>query len=114
MPTDLSSLSEELQSQAVQIPSGEVMWPRTVAARAVAALADDGQVILGLDLRSDGDGLTPAGLSTEVPWSSFRPDGSAMDAQVERARQFALDALRRPDLADFDGYGWVLITWTTP
>jgi hypothetical protein len=109
---DLSSLPVALQSEAIQIASGEVMWPRTVAARAVEALAAGGNVVLGLNLRSDGGGHTPPGLATEVPWSDFRPQGDALGAQVEPAKDYALSALRRPDLAEFEGYHWVLITWT--
>jgi hypothetical protein len=89
------------------------MWPRNFAAHAVEALANSGHLVLGLDLRSDGDGSTPPGLSTEVPWSDFRPDSNALDVQIELAKERALDALRRPDLAKLAGYDWVLITWTT-
>jgi hypothetical protein len=49
-----------------------------------------------------------------VPWSSFHPDHNAMDAKVEQAKRYALDALTHPDLAQFAGYDWVMITWTTP
>lgn len=113
MPKDLSPLPVELQSQAIQTASGEVMWPRTSAAHAVEALANSGHLVLGLDLRSDGGGSTPPGLSTEVPWSDFRPDSNTLEAQIEPAKEYALEALRRPDLAELAGYGWVLITWTT-
>ena len=87
------------------------MWPRDEIERVINALADQGIVVLGLDLRSDGDGSTPPGLATEVPWSAYRRDPSSGVAEVEDARRQALQALRRPDLADPDEYRWVLVTW---
>ena len=89
---DLSSLPVELQLQAIRTQSGEVMWPRTAAARAVEALAASGNLVLGLDLRSDGECRTPLGLATEVPWSDFRSDDDALDAQIAPARDHAAGA----------------------
>jgi hypothetical protein len=112
MPNDLSGLSPELQATARFTNSGrEVMWPRDDAELVINALADQGKKVLGLDLRSDGEGTTPPGLATEVPWSDFRPDPSSVDGEVEDARRQALEALHRPGLADFDEYPWVLVTW---
>lgn len=110
---DLTLLPSTVQSSAIRTESGEVMWPRNVAAQAVEALAASGHLVLGLDLRSDGIGPTPPGLATEIPLSSFRPDDDAPETQIGVARDHALSALRHPDLADFAGYDWVLITWTS-
>lgn len=67
--------------------------------------------ILGLDLRSDGDGVTPAGLATEIPWSAYQHDRSAHTDPVEGGRADALLALARPNLHEFAEYPWILITW---
>jgi hypothetical protein len=109
---DLSGLTEDLRVAARFTNSGkEVMWPRELVERVVNALADNEVVILGLDLRSDGDGYTPLSLATEVPWSAYRPDPSSRIGEIEEARRQALDALRNPRLAELDEYRWVLISW---
>jgi len=107
---DLSALSEPLRIAAVFTNQGrEVMWPREVVRDAVNALADAGRTVLGLDLRSDGEGTTPEGAATEVPWSEFQP---GLGDQVEEARKQALDALNRLEVAtDLGVYRWVLVTW---
>lgn len=109
---DLSALPDDLRAAAVITNGGqEVMWPRVFARAAVNALADDGVVVLGLDLRSDGEGFTPSGLSTEIPWSTFRAVDGEHD-HVEAARSDALAALDRLRAeADLDAYRWVLVTW---
>jgi len=109
---DLSFLPEEYQRQAIRTKgSGEVMWPRQVAADVIQALAASGRVVLGLDLRSDGPGETASGLATEIPWSSVGVT-SGDRITPEMARDAALAALERPALAEMAGYDWVLITWT--
>ena len=91
------------------------MWPRTVADRVIDSLADHGFVVHGLDLRSDGDGVTPPGLSTEIPISAFRPNTTDVSTNIEEARMEAHTTLNRPDLARlFTDYSWVLITWGRP
>ncbi len=112
---DLSFLPTEFRSSAIRTASREVMWPLAVAAPVVNAIADAGRLILGLDLRSDGGGITPSGLATEVPWSAFRPEVVGWDARVEAAREDALKALkrRRTDGGEMSGYDWVLITWAS-
>jgi len=80
--------------------NGEVVWPLDHAAEAINALADAGQVVLGLDVR-DYDGT---GRFIEVAWSSFDPDG--LD-DVERGRGHALAALQRPGMPGSS----ILITW---
>jgi hypothetical protein len=87
------------------------MWPRASVAEVVNAMADHGLVVLGLDLRSDGDGVTPAGLATEIPWSAYQHDRSAHTDPVEGGRADALLALARPNLHEFAEYPWILITW---
>jgi hypothetical protein len=109
---DLSVFGPELRSTARFTNGGkEVMWPREEIENVVNTLADQGMVVLGLDLRSDGAGATPSGLSTEVPWSAYRPDPASRAGEVEDARQQALEALHRPGLVEMDEYRWVLVTW---
>jgi hypothetical protein len=110
---DVSFLPEEYQLPAIHTSSGEVMWPRRMAPDVVQALAAKGRVVLGLDLRSDGTGTTPTGFSTEVPWSDTSRD-LRNRISPEAARDHALAALQRPDLAEMEGYDWVLITWADP
>ena len=110
---DLSFLPEDHQLQAIRTSSGEVMWPRRMASDVVQVLAANGRVVLGLDLRSDGTGTIPTGFATEVPWSNAsRVHGDRLSPEV--ARDEALSALQRPDLAEMDGYDWVLISWAGP
>jgi hypothetical protein len=90
------------------------MWPRSCVEDVINAIADHGLVVTGLDLRSDGDGFTPAGLATEVPWSAYRHDRSPASDPVEGGRADALVALARPNLQEFDDYPWVLIGWADP
>jgi hypothetical protein len=107
---DLSLLPDDLRIAAILTDGGrEVMWPRGLAQQVVNALADRGAVVLGLDLRSDGEGFTPPGLDTEVPWSAFHPRSAPADA--EAARSEALAAISRLWEADLDAYQWVLVTW---
>jgi hypothetical protein len=87
------------------------MWPRDEIERVVNALAGRGEVILGLDLRSDGENSTPSELATEVPWFDYTPGPSSGVAKREGARRQALEALRHPGLADLDEYSRVLVTW---
>lgn len=103
---DVSFLPEGLRSEAIHTNRDrEVMWPQAIASEVVEALAANGRLVLGLDLRSDGSGSTPPGLATEIPWSSSRA------ASVDVARDEALMSLRRTDIAEMPGYDWVLITW---
>jgi hypothetical protein len=107
----MAFLSDDLRTSAVFTNEGrEVMWPLDEAEAVVNALADHGTVVLGLDLRSDGEGFTPEGLATEVPLSAFRPEPSSENG-VEAARRDATEALRRSELKDLSGYKWVLVTW---
>ena len=110
---DLSFLRPDLQALAVHTGTGEVMWPRSYAQDAINEISAAGFIVLGLDLRSDGGGTTPTGLSTEIGWSSYRPNSERGTALIDDARQQATDALRRPDLTEFEDYQWVLITWTS-
>ena len=106
----MSFLPEEYQRHAIPTGTCEVMWPRRMAPDVVRLLAATGRVVLGLDLRSDRAGATPSGFSTEVPWSSLRAaPGERVAPDV--ARDEALAALQRPELASMAGYDWVLITW---
>ena len=109
---DLSFRAPSLRSASRYTNGGrEVMWPRGCARDVVNTIADHGLVVLGLDLRSDGDGVTPAGLATEIPWSAYQRNASAATDPVEAARTQALTALDRSDLRDFESYPWILITW---
>jgi hypothetical protein len=74
---DLSFFDDELRAAArLTNENREAMWPHTIADRVIDSLANHGFVVLGLALRSDGDGVTPPGLSTEIPISAFRPEES--------------------------------------
>ena len=53
---DLSFVRDELATSAVVLSNGEVMWPRDQAGAVVDAICYSGRAVLGLDLRSDGDG----------------------------------------------------------
>jgi len=108
---DLSFLSDELRASAIPTATGEVMWPRSLASDAVIAIAASGRIVLGLDLRSDGEGTTPPGLATEVPWTAFHPGRHYREGVLEAAREDALVALKKPELNEMSGYEWVLITW---
>ena len=110
---DLSFLSADLRRAARLTDNGtEIMWPRERVEEVINALADHGIVVLGLDLRSDGgDGVTPPGLATEVPWIAYEPKASGRSGQIEAARTQALDALSRTELADFADYPWALVSW---
>jgi hypothetical protein len=85
--------------------NGEVSWPLVDAARAVNALADAGQLVLGLEVEEfDDKGITV------TPWSFFEPDElDRAEANVRRAREAALEALTAPGLADHGD--WVLVDW---
>jgi hypothetical protein len=110
---DLSVFGPELRAAARFTNGGkEVMWPRDSIEGVVNAIADQGLFVLGLDLRSDGEGAVPPGLSTEVPWSAYRPDSASRAGDVEDARRQALEALHRPGLAEMPEYRWMLVTWS--
>jgi hypothetical protein len=104
---DLTTLSEQVQRAALVQPNGEVLWPFEMAAAAVNALANTGEVVLGLDARERHD----LGLSTEVALSAYRSIAGPEESDIELARREALHVL-----AQAEGItGWVkpniLITW---
>ena len=75
------------------------MWPREMAADVVEALANNGYLVMALDLRTDDAGwVLDSNVATEILSQAFRPAGSAHS--VDDARSFALDALSRPELAE--------------
>lgn len=80
------------------------------AVEVVNAMADHGLVVLGLALRSDDDGVTLPGLSTEIAWSAYQHDRATDTDPVEGGRTNALLALARPNLHEFAKYPWVLVT----
>ncbi|MDQ6642011.1 MAG: hypothetical protein M3Y66_05885, partial [Actinomycetota bacterium] len=103
---DLSRLSERVRLGAIVEPNGEVKWPVELANTAINELADDGSVVLGLDLWPDEEEAP-----TEVPLSVY--PGGATRADIEPARRHALEAVgRAPEL------GWseprILVTWARP
>ena len=107
LPRDLSRLPDGVRASARVRENGEVEWPLAEVTGAIDALADDGRVILGLDLRSYPDGET-----VEVPWSSFEPGDSIGATAVEAGRSAAHAALARENFAELREYAeWVLITW---
>ena len=113
---DLSCLDADLRAAArFTNENREVMWPRAVVDQVIDSLEDHGFVVFGLDLRSDGDGVTAPGLSTEIPISAFHPHATDAPTNVEEARAEADKTLRRPDLAELlHDYEWVLITSGRP
>ena len=79
------------------------MWPFDDAVAAINALADNGQVILGLDFwEYDEDHRI-----LETPWNAYESEGEATD--VRNGRRKALSELARATgvLPEH----WVLITW---
>jgi hypothetical protein len=94
---DLSVLQSRIQASARVDANGEVSWPVNHAPEVIETLAENGRLVLGLDLRRYDDD----GSFYEYAWSSF--DGQ----NVMAARDAALLALRRDDLPG----DWVLITW---
>ena len=105
-PTE--DLPAEVRAAARVDPNGEVAWPRAVAALALDALAAQGAIVLGLDLRRYGS----TGDVFEVAWTSFNeqqdPDASGLNHRA------ALEGIRRAD-ADptVDDLAWVLVTWVS-
>jgi hypothetical protein len=100
----ISRLPEALRATARVFHNGEVAWPNEHAAAAIDALADNQNLILGLDARtmhSDGGVM-------EIPVSAWEEKlGETPEEAIERARQEALDALR---FAKSEGTH-VLVTW---
>lgn len=94
---DLSFLPVDLQTGARSASRGEVCWHLSQAPDVVAALAEAGRLILGLDIRD----YAADGTFVESPWTSYT------GADVGEARDRALEALRQPTLPG----DWVLITW---
>ena len=93
-------LPDEVVAAATVDSNGEVRWPVDQAPAAISALADAGQVILGLDVRA----YEEDGRFIEVAWSSFEPDGYD---DIEHGRDAALVALQRPDPPGES----ILVTW---
>ena len=102
---DLAQLGEAVRASTIVLDNGEVLWPFDVANNAIDDLARLGRVVLGVDARERND----AGLTTEVPISSYQPRHDATD--VERGRQEAHDAVARAERI----IGWtkplILLTW---
>jgi len=92
----------DLRTSAIVLDNGEVMWPRELGPAVIDAISNSGRIVLGLDLRSDGDGEPAPGLDTEVPL--FDNKGAALD-QSQMAAHEALDPSLLPE------YRWVLVTW---
>ena len=104
----LGVLPNEIQSSARVLPNGEICWPMKLASAAVNAMADSGQVILGLDIREYDE----AGKSFfEYAWSNVGDILDAADA-VEIGRSHALAALNRPaGERNLLSGSWVLISF---
>ena len=77
--------------------NGEVSWPVNHAPEVIETFAENGRLVLGLDLRRYDD----EGSFYEYAWSSFD------EQNVMAVRDAALLALRRDDLPG----DWILITW---
>jgi hypothetical protein len=101
----LQGLPDEVRSNAVVLPSGEVMWARPDAQAALHGIAAAGGQILGLDLRSDGPGSTPGpGVATEIPWAD------CSSSTADDALGVALTALLSAG-GDYPEHPWVLVPW---
>ncbi len=110
---NFSSLPDEIQSSARILPNGEICWPFGVASAAINAIANVGQVILGLDIRE----LDEAGKSLfEYTWSNSDTILKAVDA-VEIGRSHAHASLNRPT-GKWDRHllsgSWVQISFVDP
>ena len=101
MRSDLTLLPAGVREAAVVLENGEVMWPWDSAREAIAALADAGFFIVGLDARE----LTGEFETSELPISSW--SGS----DVASSRDAAFDALAEAERIS----GWhsphILVTW---
>jgi hypothetical protein len=101
----LQGLPDEVRSNAVVLPNGEVMWTRSDAAAALLAIAAAGGHILGLDLRSDGRGsASRPEVPTEIPLAD------CSSATADDAPGVALAALDSAE-GDHPEHPWVLVTW---
>ena len=94
---DLGVLPSPIQASARVDANGEVSWPVNHAPEVIETFAENGRLVLGLDLRRYDD----EGSFYEYAWSSFD------EQNVMAARDAALLALRRDDLPG----DWILITW---
>ncbi len=104
----IAALPESVRVSARRFgPGHEYGWHRDEVAEAMSALADVGAVILGLDFRSDGTGVTPWGMATEalggVDLGGPRTPGDGL--------RLAMDALGNTAGHNLDGYDWVLVTF---
>ena len=98
--TALDRLPSHVRRTARVDPNGEVSWRLADIEDALAALAEAGFVVLGLDTRTYDE----KGRITEIPFADF----SSNPLAPEEARDEALAALRGYDGADGD---WVLVSW---
>ncbi len=106
MTRDISVLPQTVQAKAEVQDNGEVVWRLDDAMDAINALADSGQIILGLDFWE----YYPDGGLLEMPWSSYEPEGTTTD--VENGRRTALSELERGiSVHSLTPDHWVLITW---
>ena len=107
----IAALPEHIRASAVHFgPGREFGWHRGEVARAMSALADEGAVILGLDFRSDGRGITPVGMATEAI-AGVDLGGPPTPADGLR---LAMEALENAPWHNLDGYDWVLVTFQPP
>lgn len=88
-------------------PGHDYGWHRNEVVEAMSALADVGAVILGLDFRSDGTGVTPVGMATEAP-AGVDLGGPRTPADGLR---LSMEALENAPWHSLDGYDWVLVTF---
>jgi len=106
MTRDISILPHSVQAKARVLDNGEVAWRLDEATDAINALADNGQIILGLDFRE----YFPDDGYLEMPWSSYEPEGRSTD--VEYGRQSALaELVRGIGVHSLTTEHWVLVTW---
>ncbi|MFK0073795.1 hypothetical protein [Arthrobacter woluwensis] len=90
-------MSASLAQAGVRQGTHGGVWHLSQAPDVVAARADAGRLILGLDIRD----YAADGTFMETSWSSY------LGTDIGAARAHALEALRQPALPG----EWVLITW---
>jgi hypothetical protein len=106
MSRTISNLPFSVRAKADVQDNGEVVWPLEDALDAINALADSGQVILGLDFWEYDENQR----ILEMPWNAYEPEGKSTD--VESGRRTALEEFARAvEVLSLTSQNWVLITW---
>ena len=84
MTRDISVLPQTVQAKAEFQDNGEVVWRLDDAMDAINALADSGQIILGLDFWE----YYPDGGLLEMPWSSMSQKARQLTWRMDAEQRF--------------------------